>query len=80
MNFLSAIIDEDVLKYERVKKKGYVRMITNMGSLNLEIHCEQVRLYYMTSSYPPPPTSFWCYYQNAESEQERVFILRVYQG
>lgn len=41
----SAIIDEDVLRYEIVKKKGkkgYVSMITNYGLLNLELHCEMV--------------------------------------
>lgn len=41
----SAIIDEDVLRYEIVKKKGkkgYVSMITNYGLFNLELHCEMV--------------------------------------
>lgn len=38
----AAIVDEDELRYERVKKKGYVRMQTNMGPLNLELHCEMV--------------------------------------
>lgn len=41
----AAIIDEDVLRYEIVKKngkKGYVSMITNYGLLNLELHCEMV--------------------------------------
>lgn len=37
-----AMIDDEVLTYERVKKKGYVRLVTNMGSLNLELHCEMV--------------------------------------
>ncbi|GAB1608219.1 RING-type E3 ubiquitin-protein ligase PPIL2-like [Argonauta hians] len=37
-----AIIEEDVLVYERVKKKGYVRVMTNKGALNLEINCEMV--------------------------------------
>ena len=36
------MIDDDVLTYERVKKKGYVRLVTNKGSLNLELHCEMV--------------------------------------
>uniref|UniRef100_A0A1I8P751 RING-type E3 ubiquitin-protein ligase PPIL2 n=1 Tax=Stomoxys calcitrans TaxID=35570 RepID=A0A1I8P751_STOCA len=38
----AAIIDEDQVKYERVKKKGYVRLTTNMGPLNLELYCDQV--------------------------------------
>uniref|UniRef100_A0A1B0BS11 RING-type E3 ubiquitin-protein ligase PPIL2 n=1 Tax=Glossina palpalis gambiensis TaxID=67801 RepID=A0A1B0BS11_9MUSC len=37
-----AIIDEDEIKYERVKKKGYVRLVTNFGPLNLELHCDLV--------------------------------------
>nr|KAG5704687.1 hypothetical protein BaRGS_025329 [Batillaria attramentaria] len=36
----AALIDEDVLRYERVKKKGYVRIITNLGPLNVELHCD----------------------------------------
>ena len=38
----TALIDEDVLRYERVKKKGYVRMVTNKGPLNIELHCDMV--------------------------------------
>ncbi|ALC42528.1 CG7747 [Drosophila busckii] len=38
----AAIIDEDLVKYERVKKKGYVRLNTNFGPLNLELYCDQV--------------------------------------
>ncbi|KAL5017067.1 hypothetical protein ScPMuIL_006656 [Solemya velum] len=37
-----SIIDEDIIRYERVKKKGYVRLSTNYGNLNLELHCEMV--------------------------------------
>ncbi|XP_030378297.1 RING-type E3 ubiquitin-protein ligase PPIL2 [Scaptodrosophila lebanonensis] len=36
----AAIIDDDLVKYERVKKKGYVRLNTNFGPLNLELYCE----------------------------------------
>ncbi|XP_021370894.1 peptidyl-prolyl cis-trans isomerase-like 2 [Mizuhopecten yessoensis] len=38
----AAIINEDILRYERVKKKGYVKFLTNMGDLNLELYCHQV--------------------------------------
>lgn len=38
----AAIIDEDIVKYERVKKKGYVRFNTNFGPLNFELYCDQV--------------------------------------
>lgn len=39
---LVAAIDEDVLRYQFVKKKGYVRLHTNKGDLNLELHCDLV--------------------------------------
>lgn len=38
----AAIIDDDLVKYERVKKNGYVRLNTNFGPLNLELFCEQI--------------------------------------
>ena len=34
--------DIDVVRYEYVKKKGYVRLVTNLGDLNLELHCDIV--------------------------------------
>lgn len=37
-----AIIHEDLVRYDRVKKKGYVRLVTNFGPLNLELHCDTV--------------------------------------
>ena len=43
--FLAAMLDEDVLLYDRVRKrqkKGYVRLITNFGSLNVELHADLV--------------------------------------
>lgn len=36
------IVEEDLVRYERVKKKGYVRLNTTHGMLNLELFCEQV--------------------------------------
>ncbi|XP_062561541.1 RING-type E3 ubiquitin-protein ligase PPIL2 [Armigeres subalbatus] len=42
LNHEAAIIEEDVIRYERVKKKGYVRLLTNFGALNLELYCDQV--------------------------------------
>lgn len=38
----NAIIDEDILRYERVTKKGYVRITTNFGQLNIELYCDMV--------------------------------------
>lgn len=37
-----AIVDEDILRYVRVKKKAYVRLVTNLGNLNLELHSDMV--------------------------------------
>ncbi|XP_076265278.1 RING-type E3 ubiquitin-protein ligase PPIL2 [Rhynchophorus ferrugineus] len=38
----AAIRPEDEVRYDRVKKKGYVRLVTNLGMLNLELYCDQV--------------------------------------
>lgn len=38
----AAIVHEDLVRYERVKKKGYVRLVTNLGPLNLELYCNIV--------------------------------------
>lgn len=41
-NHEAAILEDSVVRYERVKKKGYVRLNTNLGPLNIELHCELV--------------------------------------
>lgn len=41
----AASLHENVVRYERVKKlkkKGYVRLSTNKGDLNLELHCDMI--------------------------------------
>lgn len=38
----AAVIAEDLVRYERIKKKGYVRLLTNLGALNVELHCNIV--------------------------------------
>ncbi|KAJ3642264.1 hypothetical protein Zmor_025065 [Zophobas morio] len=38
----AAVKHEDEVRYDRVKKKGYVRLVTNLGPLNLEIYCDDV--------------------------------------
>ncbi|KAK3930948.1 RING-type E3 ubiquitin-protein ligase PPIL2 [Frankliniella fusca] len=38
----AAIVEEDLVRYERVKKKAYVRLYTNFGPLNLELHSDIV--------------------------------------
>ncbi|XP_055387385.1 RING-type E3 ubiquitin-protein ligase PPIL2 [Condylostylus longicornis] len=42
INHEPAIIEESLVKYEKVKKKGYVRLSTNFGQLNFELHCDTV--------------------------------------
>lgn len=39
-NHESAILDDQEVRYERVKKKGYVRLQTSHGPLNFEIFCD----------------------------------------
>lgn len=38
----AAAIDNYTIRYKYVNKKGYVRLVTNFGNLNLELHCDQV--------------------------------------
>ncbi|XP_064620477.1 RING-type E3 ubiquitin-protein ligase PPIL2-like [Lineus longissimus] len=38
----AAIINEDSLIYERITKKAYVRIVTNVGNLNVELHSDMV--------------------------------------
>ena len=37
-----AVLDRETLVYRRVSKKGYVRLHTSLGDVNLELHCEIV--------------------------------------
>ncbi|KAL7642727.1 UNVERIFIED_CONTAM: hypothetical protein RMT77_007292 [Armadillidium vulgare] len=37
-----AVLDDTVVRYKRVKKKGYVSLTTNFGILNLEVYCDTV--------------------------------------
>ncbi|VDK84944.1 unnamed protein product [Onchocerca ochengi] len=36
----AAILDADTVKYARVNKNGYVRILTNYGAINLELFCK----------------------------------------
>lgn len=38
----AAILADDEVRYERVKKKGYVRLMTTQGPLNFELFCDVV--------------------------------------
>ncbi|RCN33450.1 peptidyl-prolyl cis-trans isomerase, cyclophilin-type [Ancylostoma caninum] len=35
----AAVLSDEAVRYSRVKKNGYVRIITNHGSLNIELFC-----------------------------------------
>ncbi|RXN07071.1 peptidyl-prolyl cis-trans isomerase-like 2 [Labeo rohita] len=35
-------ISDDAVRYQYVKKKGYVRLHTNKGDLNVELHCDKI--------------------------------------
>eukprot|EP00039_Didymoeca_costata_P009638 m.127945 g.127945 ORF g.127945 m.127945 type:complete len:515 (-) comp14554_c0_seq7:653-2197(-) len=37
-----ASIDNDTVRYSKIKSKGYVRIVTNYGPLNFELHCDWV--------------------------------------
>lgn len=38
-------IADDTVRYKYVKKKGYVRLHTNKGDLNIELHCDKVNTF-----------------------------------
>ncbi|ULU05973.1 hypothetical protein L3Y34_018112 [Caenorhabditis briggsae] len=37
----AAVLDDDTVRYSRVKKNGFVRLVTNFGPLNLELYCQK---------------------------------------
>lgn len=41
-NHEAAVLDDQEVRYERVKKKGYVRLVTSHGPLNFELFCDVV--------------------------------------
>ncbi|KAL1919505.1 uncharacterized protein VTP21DRAFT_2198 [Calcarisporiella thermophila] len=36
-----ALIDEEEFMFKQIKAKGYARIVTNFGNLNLELYCDQ---------------------------------------
>ncbi|CAL1294714.1 unnamed protein product [Larinioides sclopetarius] len=36
----AAILDDDIVRYSKVKKKGYLQIVSNLGPLNIELHCD----------------------------------------
>lgn len=39
-------ISDDTVRYSYIKNKGYVRLHTNKGDLNIELHCDKVFLFF----------------------------------
>ncbi|VDK85358.1 unnamed protein product [Dibothriocephalus latus] len=39
-NARTPVLEDDVVRYRYVKSKGYARLVTTHGNLNLELHCE----------------------------------------
>ncbi|OZJ05976.1 hypothetical protein BZG36_01215 [Bifiguratus adelaidae] len=37
----SALIDEDEYMYKHIKTKGYARIVTNLGNINVELSCDK---------------------------------------
>uniref|UniRef100_A0A674PC02 RING-type E3 ubiquitin transferase n=1 Tax=Takifugu rubripes TaxID=31033 RepID=A0A674PC02_TAKRU len=44
-------IADDTVRYQYVKKKGYVRLHTNKGDLNIELHCDKVNVHVRGESF-----------------------------
>ncbi|GIY74473.1 RING-type E3 ubiquitin-protein ligase PPIL2 [Caerostris darwini] len=36
----AAILDDDTVRYAKLKKKGYLQIVSNLGPLNIELHCD----------------------------------------
>lgn len=54
---LGAVLDKNFVRYEKVKKKGYARITTNVGDINIELHCELVCLKRVEEFMCLPPVS-----------------------
>jgi peptidyl-prolyl cis-trans isomerase-like protein 2 len=37
-----AVFDENISMYRAIKTKGYVKIKTTFGDLDIELHCDQV--------------------------------------
>lgn len=37
----AALLNEEQILYPRIRKKGYVQMVTNFGPINLELYCDR---------------------------------------
>lgn len=59
---LFCIIDaiaDDTVRYQYVKKKGYVRLHTNKGDLNVELHCDKVKTFSNIEQNQPKNWGLW---------------------
>ena len=73
-SLLAAAIDEDVLRYRFVKKKGYVRLHTSKGDLNLEPHCDMVGV----AAGPSPAQSSFQGLKTRSSTQDGLAVENQY--
>ena len=48
---LTPIVILSQVVYEEVKLKSYVRVVTSLGDINLELHTDQVAPYYINILY-----------------------------
>ncbi|CAG8524599.1 1281_t:CDS:10 [Diversispora eburnea] len=39
----NALIDKEEFMFKEIKSKGYVRIVTNLGNLNVELFCEKIQ-------------------------------------
>jgi len=82
----AARLDDEVVLFSRVKKKGYVRINTNLGPLNLELYCDVVpktcqnfiivRMVTTTTPYFTVPSDIlWCKVEilRGPAKEETVF-------
>lgn len=58
--FIIDAIADDTVRYQYVKKKGYVRLHTNKGDLNIELHCDKVKT---------------CTFRNVEQTTKELSVL-----
>uniref|UniRef100_A0A672RFE9 RING-type E3 ubiquitin transferase n=1 Tax=Sinocyclocheilus grahami TaxID=75366 RepID=A0A672RFE9_SINGR len=52
-------ISDDTVRYQYVKKKGYVRLHTNKGDVNVELHCDKVIIIFSNILLQSRGESYW---------------------
>lgn len=81
-------IADDTVRYQYVKKKGYVRLHTNKGDLNIELHCDKVKMRTFTNVEQTTKelrvlkgdyNNVWLWLQHFKELQEVVYLLKINQ-